>query len=57
MTSVSAFAVSVFPTPVGPRNKKLPRGLPSSASHALALRIALATADIAFCCQITCFVR
>jgi hypothetical protein len=42
--SAKAFAVSVLPTPVGPKNKKEPSGLFSSFNQALALLIALDTA-------------
>lgn len=38
--SASAFASSVLPTPVGPRNKKLPIGCSGSASPARLRRIA-----------------
>ena len=38
---------SVLPTPVGPKNKKDPYGLPSSDNPARERRIALATAAIA----------
>jgi len=43
----SAFAVSVLPTHVGPRNKKLQSGFHSTDSHALALLIAFETLIIA----------
>ncbi len=49
------FAVSVLPTPVGPKNKKLPIGLFASDSPALFRLIALATAFIALSCPITSF--
>jgi hypothetical protein len=55
--SVSAFAVSVFQTQVGPRNKKLPSGFPASASPACALRIAFETAMTASSCPTTCFFK
>jgi hypothetical protein len=48
-----AFAVSVFQTQVGPRNKKLQIGFHISDKPALALLIALATISIASSCQIT----
>gem|GEM_PF-578324 len=52
----SAFAVSVLPTQVGPKNKKLQRGLFGSLSQALALLIAFATLFIALSCHTTfCF--
>jgi len=55
-SSAKVLAVSVLPTQVGPKNKKLQIGFPSSFSHALALLIALATAFIALSCQTTfCF--
>ncbi|MDP3380668.1 MAG: hypothetical protein Q8S84_03980 [bacterium] len=53
ITCVSAFAVSVLPTQVGPKNKKLPRGFHSSFSHALALLIAFDTLVIALSCHTT----
>jgi hypothetical protein len=49
------FAVSVLPTPVGHRNKKLQSGFHSSANQALALLIALATVFIASSCHTTSF--
>lgn len=52
---VRAFAVSVFQTQVGPRNRKLPTGLPPSVRPALDLRTAFATADTALSCHTTCF--
>ena len=51
--SASAFASSVFPTPVGPRNMKLPMGRPGSESPARALRTASASAPIAVSWPIT----
>jgi len=42
-----ALAVSVFHTQVGPKNKKLQRGLFSSFNQAFALLIAFETAIIA----------
>ncbi|MBT3727315.1 hypothetical protein HOG21_06775 [bacterium] len=54
---VRPFAVSVFHTQVGPRNRKLPRGLDSSFNHALALLIAFDTAIIALSCHTTCFFK
>jgi hypothetical protein len=42
-----AFAVSVFQTQVGHKNKKLQRGFHSGVSQALALLIAFVTASIA----------
>jgi len=54
--SVNALAVSVLPTHVGHRNKKLHRGFHSSFNHALALLIAFETAVMALSCQTTfCF--
>jgi len=53
ITFASVLAVSVLPTQVGPRNKKLQIGLFSSFNHALALLIALDTAIIASSCHIT----
>jgi hypothetical protein len=50
---VSAFAVSVLPTPVGHINKKLPSGFHSSFNHALALLIAFETAFKASSCHTT----
>ena len=47
IASASAFESSVFPTPVGPKNMKLPMGRFGSAMPALARFIALATADTA----------
>src|SRR3712207_8110812 len=41
------FRSSVFPTPVGPRKRKLPIGRLGSESPALALRMASATASTA----------
>ena len=51
--SANAFASSVLPTPVGPRNKKLPMGCSGSASPARLRRIAPATAETASSCPIT----
>ncbi len=45
--SASAFAVSVFPTPVGPKNKKLPNGRFVAESPVLARLKASETALIA----------
>jgi hypothetical protein len=53
----SAFAVSVFQTQVGHKNKKLQRGLCSSLSQAFALLIELATAETALFCQTTDFFK
>jgi len=53
--SVNAFAVSVLPTQVGHKNKKLPSGFHSSFNPAFALLIALETAFIASSCPITLF--
>jgi hypothetical protein len=53
ITSVNAFAVSVLPTHVGHKNKKLHRGFHSSLSQALALLIAFDTAFIASSCHTT----
>jgi len=50
-----AFAVSVLPTHVGPRNKKLQRGFQALASHALALLITFETLTIALSCHTTDF--
>ena len=55
--SLRVFASSVLPTPVGPINKKLPKGLFSSLSPALFLRIASATTETAFSCPITLFCK
>jgi hypothetical protein len=52
-----AFAVSVFPTQVGHKNKKLQRGLFSSFNQVFALFIAFATAEIALSCPTTDFFR
>ncbi|MEA3387241.1 MAG: hypothetical protein U9Q66_02415 [Patescibacteria group bacterium] len=49
----SALAVSVLPTHVGPKNKKLQIGLLSSLNQALALLIAFETATKALSCHIT----
>ena len=51
--SASALVSSVLPTPVGPKNKKLPIGLCSSDIPALDLRIAFATEAIALSCPTT----
>ena len=51
--SASAFASSVFPTPVGPRKMKLPIGRLGSCSPARARRTASDTATIAVCWPIT----
>ena len=51
--SVSARASSVLPTPVGPRNMKLPMGRFGSLSPALARRIASEIKAIASFCPIT----
>jgi hypothetical protein len=53
----SDFAVSVFQTQVGPRNKKLQSGFHSLASPALALLIAFETLIIALSCHITDFFK
>jgi hypothetical protein len=53
-SSAKAFAVSVLPTQVGPKNRKDPSGFDSSFNQALALLIAFDTALIAFSCQTTC---
>ena len=45
--SASAFASSVLPTPVGPRNRKLPMGLFGSDRPARLRRMAPATAETA----------
>ena len=45
--SAKAFAVSVFPTPDGPKNINDPEGLLGSFNPDLVLLIALETADIA----------
>jgi hypothetical protein len=57
ITSVNALAVSVLPTHVGHKNKKLPSGFHSSFSHALALLIAFETAIIALSCPTTFFFK
>src|SRR3989344_636168 len=51
--SAKARAVSVLPTTVGPKNKKLPSGLFSSEMPALARRMAREMALIASCWPIT----
>jgi hypothetical protein len=53
----NVLAVSVLPTQVGPRNKKLQSGFHSLASQALALLIALETLVNAISCQITDFFK
>ena len=53
MLSASAFASSVLPTPVGPKNKNEPVGLLGSVSPTLPLLIALDTEDTASSCPIT----
>ena len=53
--SLRVFASSVLPTPVGPINKKLPKGLFSSFSPALLRLIASATTETAFSWPITRF--
>ena len=47
IASANAFDSSVFPTPVGPRNKNEPVGRLGSLSPTLPLLTALATADTA----------
>ncbi len=49
----SARASSVLPTPVGPRNTKLPIGRFGFLSPARERRIARASAEIAFSCETT----
>ena len=44
MASASAFDSSVFPTPVGPKNRNEPMGLPGSCKPTLPLLMALETA-------------
>ncbi len=56
-SSASALAVSVFPTPVGPRKRNDPMGLSGSESHALLRRIACDTFSRASSCPITCSLR
>ena len=51
--SASALDTSVFPTPVGPRNKKEPIGLFGSFNPTLPRRTAFATADTASSCPMT----
>jgi len=51
--SASARASSVFPTPVGPRKRKEPRGRFSGARPARARRTASATARLASSCPMT----
>ena len=53
--SASAFATSVLPTPVGPKNKNEPIGLLASWIPALCLKIAFDTSLIAWSCPITLF--
>ena len=53
IASAKAFASSVLPTPVGPRNMKEPMGRLGSFSPARALFIAFATAVTASSCPIT----
>jgi hypothetical protein len=53
----NVLAVSVLPTQVGPRNKKLQSGFHSLASQALALLIALETLVNAISCQIIDFFK
>ena len=48
--SASALASSVFPTPVGPRKRKLPSGRLGSLNPARARRTAFATASTASSC-------
>ena len=48
-----ALVNSVFPTPVGPRKRKLPIGWSTRCRPALERRTALETASIASCCPIT----
>ena len=51
--SATAFESSVFPTPVGPKNRNEPIGLFGSLSPTLPLLIAFATASTASFCPIT----
>jgi hypothetical protein len=51
--SASAFAVSVFPTQVGPRNKNIPIGFPASHRPALFLFTAFAMVSSAVSCHFT----
>ena len=51
--SAKAFANSVFPTPVEPKNKNEPIGFPSSLRPARERRIASETAVIASSCPST----
>ena len=51
--SAKALATSVFPTPVGPKNKNEPIGLFSSLIPALLLKIAFETKSTASSCPIT----
>ena len=53
----SAFASSVLPTPVGPRNKKLPMGRPGFAMPARLRRMASHTFCTASCCPMTRWCR
>ncbi len=53
----NAFVSSVLPTPVGPRNRKLPSGRPGSCKPARARRTAFDTASIAWDCPMTRFDR
>jgi hypothetical protein len=53
MNSASAFASSVFPTPVGPRKMNEPIGRFGSFRPARARRTARETVSIASCCPMT----
>jgi hypothetical protein len=55
--NANAFAVSVFQTPVGHKNRKLQRGLFSSFNQAFALLMAFEIAIIALSCQTTDFFK
>ena len=57
INSASALVSSVFPTPVGPRNKKEPIGRLESCSPARERRTALLTATSASSCPTTRFLR
>ncbi|SGA03359.1 Uncharacterised protein [Chlamydia abortus] len=55
--NASAFANSVLPTPVGPKNRKEPIGRFGSFIFAFALLIASETKSIASCCPFTLFAK
>ena len=55
--SANAFESSVFPSPVGPKNRNVPIGLDGSFSPTLPLLIAFETASTASFCPITLLCR